>query len=96
MRKQLYKDIKKRILFNNFELKKNILKFIIINTKSDKTKYYHMFNYKQYLRSYIQIKNRCVISSRSRGVYRFFKLSRIKLREYALQGVLYGITKSSW
>nr|SAI76009.1 ribosomal protein S14 [Botryococcus braunii Showa] len=41
-------------------------------------------------------RNRCVLSGRGRGVYRFCKLSRIQLRELAASGVLCGISKSSW
>jgi len=39
---------------------------------------------------------RCSITGRSRGVYRKFRLSRIKFRELALQGMIPGVTKSSW
>ena len=40
--------------------------------------------------------NRCSITGRPRGYFRFFGLSRHVLREYALQGLLPGVTKSSW
>ena len=40
--------------------------------------------------------NRCLLTGRSRGVYRKFRLSRIKLRELALKGQIPGMTKSSW
>ena len=43
-----------------------------------------------------RIKNRCQVSGRSRGYYRKFKVSRIALRELALQGLLPGVTKASW
>lgn len=43
-----------------------------------------------------RVRIRCEITGRSRGVYRKFKLSRIKFRELALQGHLPGVTKSSW
>lgn len=39
---------------------------------------------------------RCVLTGRSRGVYRKFGLCRIKLRDLALCGDLPGVTKSSW
>ena len=39
---------------------------------------------------------RCEISGRSRGVYRKFRVSRIVLRELALQGKVPGMRKSSW
>ncbi|RYE27712.1 MAG: 30S ribosomal protein S14 [Sphingobacteriaceae bacterium] len=43
-----------------------------------------------------RIKNRCVLSGRAKGVYRFCKLSRIRIRQYAARGLLVGVTKSSW
>lgn len=43
-----------------------------------------------------RITNRCVLSGRSGGVYRFCKLSRIRIRELAGKGLLIGITKASW
>ena len=46
--------------------------------------------------SKVRIRNRCVLTGRSRGVYRKFKLSRIAFRELASKGHIPGITKSSW
>ena len=40
--------------------------------------------------------NRCQITGRSRGVYRKFGISRIVLRELALQGKIPGMRKASW
>jgi small subunit ribosomal protein S14 len=40
--------------------------------------------------------NRCTITGRPRGYFRDFGLSRHVLREYALQGLLPGVVKSSW
>ena len=39
---------------------------------------------------------RCELTGRPRGVYRKFKLCRIKLRELASSGYIPGIVKSSW
>ncbi|MEM7681153.1 MAG: 30S ribosomal protein S14 [Planctomycetota bacterium] len=43
-----------------------------------------------------RLRNLCALTGRSRGVYKKFKLSRIKLRELALQGKVPGMRKSSW
>jgi ribosomal protein S14 len=43
-----------------------------------------------------KINNYCVISGRSKSVYKDFRISRIKFRELARSGQLYGVTKSSW
>jgi len=44
----------------------------------------------------VRIKNRCVVTGRSRGYMRKFGLSRIKFRELANQGHVPGVKKSSW
>ena len=44
----------------------------------------------------IRVRNRCKITGRTRGVYRKFGLSRIKLRELTMSGSLPGMVKSSW
>ena len=46
--------------------------------------------------SRIRVRNRCELTGRPRGVYRDFRLSRIKFRELAHQGMIPGVTKSSW
>lgn len=43
-----------------------------------------------------QIKNRCVVSLRSRSTLRDFHLSRVVFRSHASSGKLLGIKKSSW
>ncbi len=44
----------------------------------------------------IRHRNRCELTGRARGVYRKFKLSRIKLRELGGLGRVPGLTKASW
>ena len=46
--------------------------------------------------SHIRVRNRCILTGRTRGTYRKFGLSRIKLRELSLSGSLPGVIKSSW
>jgi small subunit ribosomal protein S14 len=41
-------------------------------------------------------RNRCAITGRPRGTYRKFGLGRTKLREFAMNGEIPGITKASW
>ena len=40
--------------------------------------------------------NRCLLSGRRRAFLRRFKLSRIAFRELASNGMIPGVTKSSW
>ena len=44
----------------------------------------------------IRYRNRCKLTGRTRGVYRKFGLSRIKIRELSMSGDLPGMIKSSW
>jgi small subunit ribosomal protein S14 len=46
--------------------------------------------------SSVRLHNRCMITGRPRGYYRDFGLSRHVLREMAHEGLLPGVTKSSW
>ena len=46
--------------------------------------------------SLTRVYNRCVLTGRARGVLRFCRLSRIKLRELASQGLVSGVCKTSW
>ena len=46
--------------------------------------------------SKIRVRNRCELTGRTRGVYRKFGLSRIKIRELSMTGALPGVVKSSW
>ncbi len=43
-----------------------------------------------------RVRSLCALTGRSRGVYKKFKLSRIKLRELALEGKIPGMRKASW
>ena len=46
--------------------------------------------------SKIRVRNRCKLTGRTRGFYRKFGLSRIKVRELSMSGALPGVVKSSW
>jgi len=47
-------------------------------------------------RQSVQVRNRCYRCGRPRGYMRRFGLCRICFRELALQGMIPGVTKSSW
>jgi small subunit ribosomal protein S14 len=44
----------------------------------------------------IRVRNRCMLTGRSRGNYRKFGISRIMLREMGSQGLIPGLKKASW
>lgn len=43
-----------------------------------------------------RLHNRCMLTGRSKAVYRKFKVCRIQLRELALAGKIPGMKKASW
>lgn len=46
--------------------------------------------------SAVRVRNRCSQTGRTRGYLRKFGVSRIALRELALEGQIPGVIKSSW
>jgi len=43
-----------------------------------------------------RVRNRCLLTGRSRGYIRQYGISRIKFRELSLDGKIPGIRKASW
>lgn len=99
MKKQKKKNINQRYLFDQQEKKRLILKAIIQNfyfSPSIRWKIQKKYFLLSANSSITRIKNRCILTGRSRSVYRFFKLSRIQLRKLASEGCLPGLSKYSW
>ena len=46
--------------------------------------------------SRVRLKNRCALTGRPRGFVRYFGISRIALRDMALNGKIPGLKKASW
>ncbi|HEX9880871.1 MAG TPA: 30S ribosomal protein S14 [Hyphomicrobium sp.] len=46
--------------------------------------------------SSVRIRNRCELTGRARGYYRKLRMCRNQLRDLASQGLIPGMTKSSW
>ena len=46
--------------------------------------------------SKVRLKNRCQLSGRPKGYVRFFGISRVALRDMALNGKIPGLKKASW
>ena len=44
----------------------------------------------------VRLKNRCQMTGRPRGYSRFFGISRVALRDMALNGMIPGLKKASW
>lgn len=99
MQKKIKKNIKQRYLFKNLEKKRLIYKIISKNLKLKKDirwkaqQKWFFFNNNS---SLTRIKNICILTGRSRSIYRLFKISRIQLRKLASNGLLPSISKYSW
>jgi len=93
------KDKYRRNTYLLLEKKKMILNYIIHNLKTPlkirNLAYIQLRNISKWT-MITKIKNRCILSNRSRSIYRKFKMSRIFLKKYALQGLIMGVRKASW
>lgn len=99
MSNYIYKDLNKRQLVFKNELKRLQYKYIIKNKSIDKlTRLENIYKLNKLNRntSKVRVNNRCVLTGRSRAVYKLFRLSRIKFRELANEGLIPGVTKASW
>ena len=93
------KNQNKQNLINKFRNKREKLKKLLKSKELSMEKRFIIQNKLNDLpksSSRVRYRNRCTLTGRSRGVYRKFGLSRIKLRELSLQGKLPGMIKSSW
>lgn len=91
LRQKLYKN----------EIQKHVFKTIkpmLLKLKSKKLRNYlqNLTNKSSKYSSFTRTRTVCILTGRSRSVYRFFRLSRMKVREYANGGYFTGITKASW
>ena len=99
MQKKIKKNINQRLLFKNLEKKRLIIKIIsnnfnlkkIIRWKTEQK----WFNFSKNS-SLTRIKNICILTGRSKSIYRFFKISRLQLRKLSSTGFLPGISKYNW
>lgn len=99
MKKIIKKDKRQRLLFQYSELRKlsikstlhnKFLPFLIRTQVQQK-------NFRFDLNSSItRIKNRCILTGRSRSISRIFKLSRLQFRLLASNAMLPGVNKYSW
>jgi small subunit ribosomal protein S14 len=46
--------------------------------------------------SRVRLKNRCQLTGRPKGYIRYFGLSRVMMRDMALNGKIPGLRKASW
>jgi ribosomal protein S14 len=54
-----------------------------------------LFNKGFFFQSSTKTRSICLLTGRSRSVYRFFKISRLKIRTYSKSGYFIGLSKAS-
>ena len=95
----IQKNLKRKKIVTKFQNRRLVLKKKIMQkdlSMEDRFKIQSKINDLPRDSSNIRVRNRCEITGRTRGVYRKFGLSRIKLRELTMSGSLPGMVKSSW
>jgi small subunit ribosomal protein S14 len=93
------RDVKRAKIVKRFAAKRAALKATISSPQSsDEERREAMDKLKKLPRdaSPSRMRNRCVITGRSRGVYSKFGLGRNKLREQTMEGNIPGLRKASW
>ena len=90
---------KRRILVERLSEKRAHLKKILKNPATSEQDFYatqRELNELPRDSSKVRLRNRCAITSRSRAYMRKFGVCRNVFREWALDGKIPGVTKSSW
>ena len=99
MKNSLKKDLKLRKTFESLEYKRTLYKALIKDHNvAQELRYEFILKLNALPRtsSIVRKNNRCVLSGRTKGTLRYFKMSRIALRELVARGALSGVIKSSW
>ena len=93
------KNLNRQKLIEKFSNKRKVLKKKIMDKTisiEERLKLQNKLNDLPKNSANIRYRNRCKLTGRTRGVYRKFGLSRIKIRELSMSGDLPGMIKSSW
>jgi len=88
------RDIKKRQLFQKYEITRRVLKIILTNnTLPDLIKVLAKDRLSKLpINSSIsRFRNRCILSSRSRGVISDYRISRQKFKQFVREGKIPGV-----
>jgi len=95
----IQKNINRRRLVKKYENRRVKLKDLVMKkdlSLEDRLKIQSKLNDLPRNSAKIRVRNRCLLTGRTRGTYRKFGLSRIKIRELSMSGSLPGVVKSSW
>lgn len=91
MKSLVIKDIKRRQLYNRYEIRKKLLKSLICSNNLKRSeKYYILSLLSKYPRdsSLVKVRNRCILTGRGRGILSKYSLSRIMFKKHANLGYL--------
>ena len=94
----IQRERKREKLIIKYATKRDSIKEELKNVKSfqERLELYKKFEKVPRNSSPSRNRNRCWVTGRSRGFYKDFGLSRHVLREMAHDGLIPGLTKSSW
>jgi ribosomal protein S14 len=93
------RDAARRTKYHNNELKRQALLSVYHDLHLPVTTRHRAMEELQNIdrnSSLTRINRRCVVTGRSRGVLRRYKISRLVFRRAALQGYIPGVFKASW
>ena len=96
---KLARNAQRKVLVARFATKRAALKAIIQNPKSTQAEKLTAINALHKMprdSAATRVRNRCSMSGRPRAFLRTFGLSRIALRDMALNGLIPGVRKASW
>ena len=92
-------DQKRRLVYANVEKKKIILKVLFSNFLiNNYLRYYILFLFSKFTRnsSKSRLINRCYLTGRSKGVFRYLGLSRMMVKKHGGLRNIFGLRKVSW
>lgn len=94
LRQKTLTDQKRRELYNKVEITRNLYNAIIHSTVIPPV--LRVYAQEQLMKldrdsSYARIRNRCIITSRAKGVIGDYNINRIKFRELVQQGRISGV-----
>jgi small subunit ribosomal protein S14 len=96
---KLARNAQRKELVQRYAPKRAALKAVINSPKSTQEEKVEAVNALHKMprdSSATRVRNRCNMSGRPRGFLRHFGLSRIALRDMALNGLIPGVRKASW
>lgn len=95
----IQKNLRRRKLVARYRAKRSSLKSLVMDkSKQFEERFGATMKLAKIPRnsSRTRVRNRCMVTGRSRGNYAQFSLSRIIFREMASNGLIPGVTKASW